>query len=281
MVFVDFFGVDRIRAVFLNISPTLMDYLTQGRPAIVAAAILVAASAAAGTGGAVYRVLPDSVRKPLGSAVWVTLLFGFLQRIVPIALDQLDVERDWLYSKVTRGLTWPGAIVIALVTAGVSVLKASQRRRRSAERSGVAAIASGSGVAAHPAQHRAGAGRPGRGPRGAARARVGDLRGARHRHGLRAAGHRTQHRGRLRGAARPRLRLLLHARCVLVGAADRGHAEHVRGIVGSGGRARSQLLRRGPGRRRDRGDRRRLDRRARAPAARRLSGPRDPRVWAR
>jgi branched-chain amino acid transport system permease protein len=126
VVFVDFFGVDRIRAVFLNISPTLMEYLTQGRPAIVAAAILVVASAAAATAGAVYRVLPDGVRKPLGSAVWVTLLFGFLQRIVPIALDQLDVERDWLYSKVTRGLTWPGAIAIALVSAGVSVLK--QRR---------------------------------------------------------------------------------------------------------------------------------------------------------
>jgi branched-chain amino acid transport system permease protein len=145
VVFVDFFGVERIRAVFLNISPTLMDYLTQGRPAIVAAAILVAASAAAGAAGAVYRVLPDSVRKPLGSAVWVTLLFGFLQRIVPIALDQLDVERDWLYSKVTRGLTWPGAIVIALVSAGVSVLKARKgdaiqraiRGRGDRERNGV------------------------------------------------------------------------------------------------------------------------------------------------
>jgi len=126
VVFVDVFGVDRIRPIFLNISPTLMDYLTQDRPAIVAAAIIVAASVAAGAAGAVYRVLPDGIRKPLGSAVWVTLLFGFLQRIVPIALDQLDIERDWLYSKVTRGLTWPGAILIALVTAGISVLKARQ-----------------------------------------------------------------------------------------------------------------------------------------------------------
>ena len=126
VVFVDVFGVDRIRPIFLNISPTLMDYLTQDRPVIVAAAIIVAASVAAGAAGAVYRVLPDGIRKPLGSAVWVTLLFGFLQRIVPIALDQLDIERDWLYSKVTRGLTWPGAILIALVTAGISVLKARQ-----------------------------------------------------------------------------------------------------------------------------------------------------------
>jgi branched-chain amino acid transport system permease protein len=123
MVFVDTFGVERVRAVFLNISPTLMDYLTGGRPVVAAATIIVVISTIAGAAGATYRTLPDAIRRPLGSAVWVTLLFGFLQRIVPIALDQLDVERDWLYSKLTRGLTWAGAIVIALVAAGVSVLK--------------------------------------------------------------------------------------------------------------------------------------------------------------
>ncbi len=123
VVFVDVFGVERVRAVFLNISPTLMEYLTQGRPPLVAAAILVAVSVAAGAAGAAYRTLPDSIRRPLGSAVWVTLLLGFLQRIVPIALDQLGVERDWLYSKVTGGLTWVGAIVVAAVAAGASMLK--------------------------------------------------------------------------------------------------------------------------------------------------------------
>ena len=123
VVFVDAFGVERIRVIFFNISPTLMDYLTGGRPAIAAAAILIVVSIVAGAAGATYRTLPDAVRKPLGSAIWVTLLFGFLQRIVPIALDQLEVERDWLYSKVTGGLTWVGASVIAVTAAGVSVLK--------------------------------------------------------------------------------------------------------------------------------------------------------------
>lgn len=123
VVFVDSFGVERVRAVFLNVSPTLMDYLTSGRPVLAAAAIIVFISAIAGAGSAIYRTLPDAVRRPLGSAVWVTLLFGFLQRIVPIALDQLGIERDWLYSKVTRGLTWLGAFVIASVATGASVLK--------------------------------------------------------------------------------------------------------------------------------------------------------------
>ena len=53
----------------------------------------------------------------------ITLLMAFLQRIIPIAMDELGVERDWLYSKVTGGLTWIGAIVVASVAAGISVLK--------------------------------------------------------------------------------------------------------------------------------------------------------------
>ena len=36
---------------------------------------------------------------------------------------QLGVERDWLYSKVTGGLTWVGAIVVAAMAAGASMLK--------------------------------------------------------------------------------------------------------------------------------------------------------------
>ena len=123
VVFVDTFGVERIRAVFLNISPTLMEFLTRGRPAIVAALIITTVSAIAGAAGAWYRTLPTPVRKPLGAAVTITLLMAFLQRIIPIAMDELGVERDWLYSKVTGGLTWIGAIVVASVAAGISVLK--------------------------------------------------------------------------------------------------------------------------------------------------------------
>ena len=123
VVFVDTFGVERIRAVFLNISPTLMEFLTRGRPAIVAALIITAVSAIAGAAGAWYRTLPTPVRKPIGAAVTITLLMAFLQRIIPIAMDELGVERDWLYSKVTGGLTWIGAIVVASVAAGISVLK--------------------------------------------------------------------------------------------------------------------------------------------------------------
>ncbi len=122
-VFVDTFGVERVRAVLLNVTPTLMDFVTGGRPIVAAAAILVVVSTVAGAAGATYRTLPDAIRRPLGSAVWVTLLFGFLQRIVPIAFDQLDIERDWLYSRQTDGLTWIGATLIALIAVTASVVK--------------------------------------------------------------------------------------------------------------------------------------------------------------
>ena len=77
--------------------------MTFGQPVVVGALILVAASTAAGAVGLGYRLLPVHVRKPVGSAVLTVLVLGFLQRIIPIALDQLDLERSWLYSRSHPG----------------------------------------------------------------------------------------------------------------------------------------------------------------------------------
>jgi len=118
----DLIGAERIRTVFLNISPALMEFVAFGRSTGVGALILVAMSIAAGVGGGLLRVAPPAVRRPVTAAVTVTILFGFLQRVIPIALDQLDLARDWLYSSIHHGLTWVGAVVVAAVAAGVSVL---------------------------------------------------------------------------------------------------------------------------------------------------------------
>jgi branched-chain amino acid transport system permease protein len=124
VVFVDAFGVERVRAIFINVNQPLIDFVTFGQPAIVGALLLTAVSALAGAAGGSYRKLPTHVRKPLGSAVIAILLMGFLQRIVPVMLAQLRLEREWLYSPVTRGLTWVGAAVVAIVAVAVSLLKA-------------------------------------------------------------------------------------------------------------------------------------------------------------
>ena len=122
MVLSDWIGDERIRAVFLNVTPQLMEFVTFGQPPVIGALIIVVISAAAGVLGGVLRVAPVTIRRPVTAAVMTTLLFGFLQRVIPIALDQLGLERDWLYSPQFDGLTWIGAVVVAVVAAGISVL---------------------------------------------------------------------------------------------------------------------------------------------------------------
>jgi branched-chain amino acid transport system permease protein len=124
VVAVDAFGVERIRAVFLNVSESLIEFVTFGQPPVVGGLILVAISALAGGLAAVIRAAPIPIRRPVTTAISTVLVLGFLQRIVPIALDQLNLERDWLYNRSTGGLTWLGAMVVALAAAGLSVLKA-------------------------------------------------------------------------------------------------------------------------------------------------------------
>jgi branched-chain amino acid transport system permease protein len=118
----DLIGVERIRAVFIKVSPQLMEFLSFGRSTLGGAVIIVVLSTVAGVAGGLLRVAPPTIRKPVSMALIVTALFGFLQRVIPIALDQLDLARDWLYSPLYDGLTWIGALVVAAVTAGVSVL---------------------------------------------------------------------------------------------------------------------------------------------------------------
>ena len=115
-------GEERIRAVFLNVSPQLIEFVTFGQTTVVGALIIVTISAVAGVLGGALRVAPTTIRRPVTAAVMTTLLFGFLQRVIPIALDQLKLQRDWLYSVSFDGLTWVGAIVVGAVAAGVSVL---------------------------------------------------------------------------------------------------------------------------------------------------------------
>jgi branched-chain amino acid transport system permease protein len=122
VILANIIGEERVRAVFLNVSPQLMEFVTFGQTTVVGAVIIVAISTVVGILGGALRVAPASVRRPVTAAVMTTLLFGFLQRVIPIALDQLKLQRDWLYSVSFDGLTWIGAIVVGAVAAGISVL---------------------------------------------------------------------------------------------------------------------------------------------------------------
>jgi branched-chain amino acid transport system permease protein len=124
-VFVDAFGIDRIRAIFIQATTGLIEILTFGLTPVVGAIVLVALSAVAGALGGGIHVLPVRIRRPVVSAVTAVLLLGFLQRIVPVALAELNLADEWLYN-TSGGLTWFGAAVVAAVAAGASILRARQ-----------------------------------------------------------------------------------------------------------------------------------------------------------
>jgi branched-chain amino acid transport system permease protein len=124
-VFADAFGIDRIRAVFIQATSGLIEILTFGLTPVVGALVLVALSAVAGALGGGLHVLPARIRRPVVSAVTAVLLLGFLQRIVPVALAELNLADEWLYFHA-GGLTWFGAAVVAAVAVGISILRDRQ-----------------------------------------------------------------------------------------------------------------------------------------------------------
>jgi branched-chain amino acid transport system permease protein len=113
---VNLIGQATVRSVFTAVSPQLMNILTFGQSAVVGALALVALGAGLGAIGGGVSAAPDVVKRPtiVASATVVTL--GLLRTIVHPALAQLGLRDDWLYSPITLGLTWLGAIVMFVVT---------------------------------------------------------------------------------------------------------------------------------------------------------------------
>ncbi len=120
--FADGFGVDRIRQVFLQVSPQLIDFLTFGDGVPAGLPLLVGLCVVSGAVGAFARTAPAKVRAPIAAGVLAVLVLGLLQRIVPIVLIELGVKADWLYSPVTGGLTWLGGLAIFAAAVAANIL---------------------------------------------------------------------------------------------------------------------------------------------------------------
>ena len=115
------FGVDRLREIFVKASPALLEALSLGRSTTTGAVLLVAIGAVAGAAGTALRLAPPAIRRGVVLGSSATLLLGLLQRIVPIALKELQLRSDWLYVP-SGGLTLVGAVIVFGATVGVDRL---------------------------------------------------------------------------------------------------------------------------------------------------------------
>ena len=129
--FAEWFGVDRIREVFVQVSEVLVDFLTfdQGVPAGLL--ILIGLCVAGGAVGGLARTAPADVRAPLVAGTLAVLTVALLQRVISIVFVELGFEANWLYDPATRGLTWFGAALVFVLAAGADVAwrRGGQRAR--------------------------------------------------------------------------------------------------------------------------------------------------------
>ena len=120
LLLVSVLGIETVRQVFIAVSPTLIEIMRFHMEPVPAAIVMIVASTAVGALGGALRVLPKDVRTPIASGLAAIVVVALLQRVISPAFDQVNVEQDWLYSKVTSGLTWiGGAVVYALTAAAV------------------------------------------------------------------------------------------------------------------------------------------------------------------
>jgi branched-chain amino acid transport system permease protein len=121
VAFAEWFGVDRIREVFITVSPTLIEFVTFEQGVAVGFVILTVLGLVAGGVGGALKAASPRVRRPIVVGASVTVLLGLLQRIIPVAMRQLDLDPSVLYLP-SAGLTVPAAIVVFALAAGANVL---------------------------------------------------------------------------------------------------------------------------------------------------------------
>jgi branched-chain amino acid transport system permease protein len=119
-VLADAYGLDRLGDIFVTARPALLEALTFGRGAVPGAIVLLVLGVAAGVAGTALRLAPDRIRRAVVLGVSFTLLMGLIQRIVPIALQELRLRSDWLYVP-SGGLTVVGTVLVFVLAVGIDL----------------------------------------------------------------------------------------------------------------------------------------------------------------
>ena len=204
-----------VRRIFIQVSPELLSILTFGRGVPLGLVLLVLYGAVLGLLGAGFRLLPGRYAASLGRRAGHDPDLRPAPADLPPAAVRARAGHPMAVQPDPAGADRPG---------GAGHLRHLGRAGRAVEDQGSGGARAGGAPAAESPQaaqpHQPAA--AGRRPRPAAPAdRLDPLPGARHRRRLPAHGAGPEHRGRLRGPARPRLRRLLRRRRLHDGPAHR------------------------------------------------------------
>ena len=116
VVWADWFDVARLRQVFIAASPSLIQAATfEQDNVVVGTAILTVVALTAGAVGGLARTSQPTVSRAILAGFGTVVLLGLLQRIIPVAIQQLGYDPGFLYDSRTRALTYPGAIGAAVI----------------------------------------------------------------------------------------------------------------------------------------------------------------------
>ncbi len=110
-----------LRAIFIGLSPDLLEMLTFGFDVPVGAAIQVGAGAVFGACGARLTHLEPAIRKPIRVGVIAVVVVGVFQELIQLMLptaEWFDPVHDLIYTY--DGLTPEGGLVIFVIAGGVS-----------------------------------------------------------------------------------------------------------------------------------------------------------------
>lgn len=111
-----------IRSYFVNVSPALVDVLTLGRDNVAGSLLLVAIMGALGLLGALFHLLPKSVRQPIFTGLVATLVIGIFSEVPLNILRQVTSRQVISFLFGTKGLTTQAAVLIFAIAAVLSFL---------------------------------------------------------------------------------------------------------------------------------------------------------------
>ncbi|HEX6331203.1 MAG TPA: branched-chain amino acid ABC transporter permease [Actinomycetota bacterium] len=134
VLWAEWFDIGRVRQVFVAASPSLIQTATfEQDNVLVGAAILAVVALAAGALGGLARTGRPIVSRAVLTALGTVVLMGLLQRIIPVAIQQLGYDPGFLYDSSTRALTYPGAIGAAVIAGAANLTwhrRGSQTRQQ-------------------------------------------------------------------------------------------------------------------------------------------------------